>query len=102
MANGLSAALGANSHLPHRCREGGDLSFTEGQESPRHVFPQDLSLLSGPNFLGVVVLQVIRDAIFWDVRRDFLRLLQRADPLVIVELLRRQVIPFLLEHQLCI
>ena len=48
---GLSATWGANPDLPHRGREGGDLSFTEGQESPRHVFPQELSHLNG-TFLG--------------------------------------------------
>ena len=84
------ATWSANSDLPHRGREGGDLSFTEGQESPRDVFPQELSHLNGPNFLGVNVLLVIRDVS--DVSSDFLRFRQRADPLVVVELFRGGVL----------
>ena len=45
--------------------------LTECQESPRDVFPQEVSHLNGPNFLGVNVLLVIHDAILWDVSRDF-------------------------------
>ena len=52
------------------------------------------SHLNGPNFLGVNVLLVIRDAVFWDVSRDLLRFRQRANPLVIVALLRGQVFFF--------
>ena len=48
---GLSATWSANSDPPHRCREGGDLPFTKGQESPRDVFRQELSHPNGPNFL---------------------------------------------------
>ena len=98
---GLSATWSTNSNLPHRSREGGDLSFTEGQESPRHVFPQELSHLNGPNFLAVNVLLIIRDAIFWDVSRGFLRFRQRADPLVVVKLLRSRGLLLLQEHQVC-
>ena len=68
----------------------------------RDVFPQELSHLNRPNFLEVDVLLVIRDAIFWDVSRGFLRFYQRADALVIVELLRSRVLLLLSEHQLCI
>ena len=76
------------------------ISLTECQESPRDVFPQELSNLNGPNFLGVNVLLVRRDALFWDVSRDFLRFRQRANPLVIVAMLRGRVFFFLQEHQL--
>ena len=57
-------------------------------------FPQELSRLGGPSFLGVSVLLVIRDAVFWDVSRDFLRFRQRANALVVVELLRGRVFSF--------
>ena len=43
-----------------------------------------------------------RDAVFWDVSSDFFRFRQRADPLVIVELLRGRVLLLLQENQLCI
>ena len=49
---GLSATWSAHSDRPHQSGEGCDLSLTEGQESPRHAFPQELSHLNGPNFLG--------------------------------------------------
>ena len=89
---GLNAAWGANSELPHGSRQGCNFSVTECQESPRHVFPQELSHLNGPNFLAVDVLLVIRDAVFWDVSSDFMRFRQRADPLVVVELFRGWVL----------
>ena len=77
-----------DSDLPHRSREGWNFSLTECQKSPRDAFPQEISHLNGPNFLGVNVLQVIRDAVLWGVSSDFLRFRQRANPLVVVELLR--------------
>ena len=46
--------------MSYRCREGCNFSLAECQRSPRDVFPQKLSHLDGPNFLGV-------DAGFWDV-----------------------------------
>ena len=97
---GLSSTWSANSDLPHRSREGCDLSFTEGKELLRDAFPQELSRLNGPNFLGVNVLLVVRDAVFWDLSRDILRLCQRADPLVVVKLLRSRVLLLLKKHQL--
>ena len=97
---GLVAAWCTHSDLPLRCREGYNVSLTECHESPQHVFPQELSHLDGPNFLVVDVLLVMRDAIFWDVSRDFLRFCQRADPLVVDELLRGRVLLLLQEHQL--
>ena len=48
---GLSANWGTNSDLPHRSRQGCNFSLTECHESPRDVFPQELSDLNGPNFL---------------------------------------------------
>ena len=54
----------------------------------------------GRTFLVVDVLLVTCDAIFWDVSRDFLRFRQRANPLVIVDLLRGRVFFCLQEHQL--
>ena len=42
----------------------------------------------------------IRDTVFWDVSRDFLRFRQRADPLVIVKLLRGRVFIFREKRQL--
>ena len=58
---------GAHSDLPHRCLEDCNFTLTECQESPRDVFPQELSHLDGPNFFGVDVLLIIHDAIFWDI-----------------------------------
>ena len=83
--------------LPHRSRQCCNLSLAEGQESPRDAFPQELSQLNGPNFLGVGLLLVIRDAFFWDVGSDFLRF-----PLVVVVKLLRGLafFFFLQEHQL--
>ena len=43
--------------------------------------------LNGSNFLEVDLLLLMQDAVFWDVRCDFLRFRQRTDPLVILELL---------------
>ena len=79
---GPRVAWCTNSDPPHRSRGGCNLSFTECQELPRDVFPQELSHLNGPNFLGNKVLLIIRDAVFWDVSRDLLRLRQRANPLL--------------------
>ena len=95
MENGhrRSATWSTNSDPPHRSREGCHFSLTECQELPRDVFPQELAQLNGPNFLGVHVLPVIRDAVFWDVSGDFLRFRQRANPLVVVELLRGRASP---------
>ena len=39
--------------------------LTKCQNSSRNVFPQELSQLNGQNFLGVNVLLVIRDDVFW-------------------------------------
>ena len=50
--------------------------------------------------MGVNVLLVVRDAVFWDVGRDFLRIRQRAHPLVVVGLLRGRVFFYLQEHVL--
>ena len=58
----LSTTWSTNSDLPHRSGQGCNFSLTECQELPRDVFPQKLSHLHGPNFLGVDVLLVIRDA----------------------------------------
>ena len=80
-------AWGTHSDLPHRSRPGCNFSFTERQQTPRHVFPQELSHLNGTNFLEVNVSLVVLDAVFWDVSSDFLRFCQRADPLVVVTLL---------------
>ena len=82
-------------NLPHRCREGCNFSLTERQKSPRDVFPQELSHLNGPNFLGVNVSATL----FWE-SCDFLRFRQRANPLVVVELLRGRVFFFLQKDQL--
>ena len=91
MENGRGATCSANS----------DLCFTKGEESPRDVFPQEVSHLNGPYFLGVNVLLVRRVAVFWDVSCDFLRFRERANPLVVVvELLRGQVFFFLQKHHL--
>ena len=57
-------------------------------------FRKELSHLNGPNFLGVNVLLVIRDAFIWDVSRGVLRFRQRTEQLVIVELLRGRVFFF--------
>ena len=43
---------------------------------------------------------IIRDAVFWDVSRDLLRFCQRADPLVVVELLRGRLLLLLQERRL--
>ena len=85
MAKGLSATVGSNSALPHRCREGCNFSFTERLKSPRDALPQELAHLDGPNFLGIKLLLVIHDAVFWDVGGDFLSFRQRTDPLLIIE-----------------
>ena len=77
-----------------------NFSLTACQESPRDVFPQELSHMNGPNFLGVNFLLVTRDGVFWNVSGDFLRFRQRANPLVIVELLRGRVFVFLEKQQL--
>ena len=58
------------------------------------------SILVGPNFLGVNVLLIMHDAIFWDVGRGFLRYRQRADPFFVIGLLRGRVLLLLQEHQL--
>ena len=51
------------------------ISPSQRAKSRRHTFfPQELSHLNGPNFLGVNVLLVVRDAVFWDLSRDVLRL----------------------------
>ena len=62
---------------------GCNFSSTECQKSPRDICPQELLHLNGPNFLGVNVLLVKRDAVFWDVSSDFLRFRQLTDPVVI-------------------
>ena len=99
---GLSATWSAHSDLPHRCRAGCNSSLTECQKSPRDVFLQELSHLNGPNFFGVNILPIMRDAVFWDVSGDFLRIRQRTDPLVVIELLRGRAFFFLQEHLLCV
>ena len=42
----------------------------------------------------------MQDAVFWEVRCDFLRFRQRTDPLIIIELFRGWVLLFLQEHEL--
>ena len=56
----------------------------------------------GRTFFGVDVLLILRDAVFWDVSSDNLRFRQRADPLVVVGLLRGRVVVLLRERQLCV
>ena len=73
---GLSAARGTHSDLPHRGRQGCNFSLTERQKPPRDTFPQELLHLDGPNFLGVDLQLLERDAVFWDVSSDFLRFRQ--------------------------
>ena len=96
----LGATWGTHSDLPHRCRERCHFSLADGQKSPRDAFPQELSHLDVPNFLGVNVLLIIHDGIFWDVGRGFLRFRQRADPLVVIELFRGWVLFLLQENEL--
>ena len=86
----LSAALGANSELP--------LAVVRAAISPS-LSARSLHL-NGPNFFRVDRLLVIQDAVFWDVRCDFLYFRQRSDPLAVVELLRGRVLFSLQEHQL--
>ena len=88
----LSAALGANSELPHRCRESCNFSFAEREEPPRDTLLQEFSHSNGPNFYRVNRLLVIHDAVFWDVGGDFLRFRQRPDALIIIELFRGYVL----------
>ena len=84
-ANASAPPGGTHSDLPHRSRQGCNFSLAEHQKSPRDILLQELYHLNGPNCFRVDVLLVVRDAILWDVSRDFLRFRQRADPLVIVE-----------------
>ena len=56
----LTAAWGTHSDLPDRSRQGCNVSLTECQESPRDVFPQELSYVNGPNILKVNVLLALR------------------------------------------
>ena len=96
----VSAALGTTSELAHRCRESCDFSFTEREQPPRDILPQEFSQLNAPNFYRVNRLLVTQDAVFWDVRCDFLRFRYRTDPLVIIELFRSWVLFFLQEDKL--
>ena len=96
----LSVTWRAHSDLSHRSRQGCNFSLAECQESPRDVFPQELSHLDGQNFLGVNVQLVIRDAFLWDASSGFLRFRQRTGPFVVVELLRGRVLLLLQERQL--
>ena len=41
----------------------------------------------GRTFLGVGLLLLVRDAVFWDVSSDFVHFRQRTDPPVVIELL---------------
>ena len=56
------------------------------------MFPLEFTHLYGTNFLGVHVLLVVCDAVLWDVSCYFLSFCQRADPLVIIKLLRGMVL----------
>ena len=42
----------------------------------------------GRTFLGINVLLILHDAVFWNVGGNLLRFRQRTDPLIIVELFR--------------
>ena len=81
----LSAALGADSEMPHRCRESCDFSVAERQKLSGDILPQEFSQLKGPNVFRVNRLLVIQDDVFWDVRS--------------IELFRGWVILFLQEHE---
>ena len=63
-------------------------------------FRKDSRHLNGPNFFLVNRLLDIQDAVFRDVRCDFLRFRQRTDPLIIIELFRGWVLLLLQEDEL--
>ena len=84
----LSAALGTDSELPHRSRDGCNFSLAERQQSSRDAFSQELTHLNGPNFHGINLLLIIQDTVFWNVGGNFFRFRQRTDPLIIIELFR--------------
>ena len=53
----------------------------------------------GRTFFGIDLLLIVRDAVFWDVSRDFLRFRQRTDPLVVIELFRGRVFQLCVEQE---
>ena len=98
---GLSATLGTNSDLPHRCREGCNFSVTEcskvaARRISARTVPPGWAELSWGQRLADHTMTLSSGT----VSRDFLRFRQRAYPLVIVELLRSRVLLLLQEHQL--
>ena len=46
------------------------------KQSSRDVFSRELSHLNGPNFFGINLLLLVRDAVFWDVSGEILRFRQ--------------------------
>ena len=94
----FSTALGSNSELSPSCRESCNFTFTEREQPPRDVFPQDFARLSEPDFFRVNSLLVKQDTVFRDVGGDLLRFRQRSDPLIIVGLLRGWVLFFFQER----
>ena len=92
---GLGAPLGTHSDLPHRGRQRPQFPLIECQEPSRDALSWKLlHLFEWAELLGISLLQLVHDAVFWDVSGDFLRFRQRADPLVI-ELFRSRVCRFL-------
>ena len=89
---GFGTTLGSNSELSHCCREISNFTFTEREEPPRDVFPQEFAHLVGPDLFRIDSLLVVHDTVFQDVDGDFLRFRQRSDPLVIIKLLRGWVL----------
>ena len=43
----LDTAMGSNSELAHYTRESCNFTFTEREEPPRHVFPQEFAPFEG-------------------------------------------------------
>ena len=85
----LGTTLGSNSELPDCCRESCNFSFAERQKSVvRHTSARTLPF-EWVELFSVDLLLVIRDAVFWNVRFDFLRFHQRTDPIIMIVLLRR-------------
>ena len=96
----LSAALGTDSDLPHRIREGCNFSFAEPKVVPRRIFARTPPFEWAELFWRINLLLITQDAVFCDVGGNFLRFRQRADPLVVTELFRGWVFSFHLKNQL--
>ena len=79
-----------------------DFSFAERRSRRETYFRKNSSHLNWPNFFRVDLVLTIHDAVFWDVRGNFLCFRQRSDPLIIIIIeLFRGWVPFLLpEHEL--